>query len=323
MTVPTTTVDRQKSYPVRLHQLAELLEWDVVPRLYYRRFEVLRVAGPPSVTVADRLNHPRPHSLDQVKVGTVGWPRRESVEFPRLFGELRLLVLLPAVVSRLVLDEAADLRLVLVGRLIPDDVGVVVPVWLSDGLIVVGGRVVLHDVLQSKAGESRVEGVAVDLQGLHRVLHPRRGLQAVARGQIGAARPVPVAHLLEARREPFGGALRRGGVGPLKVVHVWDVPVVALRPRLDDPVDRRVAPVLVRVLEQRPDTEVLGVAKKDFGVGRRPSDPRRFTIPAYAAPKINALLDATFFAFVPCNLRIQKILTKQQKANKQNQKQIM
>ena len=294
MSVPVHTVDRLKSYSVRPDQFPEGGQRDVVPRLQHTVFEVLGVAGPTALPIADPLDHPRPHNLDEVEVGTVGGPCGEAVELARLLGELRLAVLLAPVVVCLRVDKGNNVILVVVRRRVPHDLHIVVRVGLTDAVIVMGGGVVLDDVLDALTGEGWVKGVSVDLQGLGGILHPVRRLEVLALGQAGTAFIVPFFDIGIIRLELVG--VFRNAVRKAEVVAVANVVVLRHAASHRYPKNNAVG------LEKRPDAKVLGVAKEHLVVFRCPGDAGRFPPPADAAPKINAPFDASFFAFVTFDL---------------------
>ena len=78
MSVTIDRVDGLKPEPVRTEQLAKRFHGNRIPGLEDLCFEILGACGPPVIGVTDPLDHPGPHDLNEVEVGTVGRPVYET-----------------------------------------------------------------------------------------------------------------------------------------------------------------------------------------------------------------------------------------------------
>ena len=136
----TATIHRMDCHQpktVRPHQLSKGLQWDGVPSLHNSLLQQFWVTGPPVIAVTNALDHPTPHDLNQIEIGRVWWPRRQTIEFPSLLGHLGPFVLLTAVVHALLPYQLPDLILLILSRGVADDVDTVLCVARADcGVIV-------------------------------------------------------------------------------------------------------------------------------------------------------------------------------------------
>ena len=143
-------MDRFQSHPVRSNELPERFQRDGVPCRKHTNFEELRVVRPAPFAVPDPPHHPTPNNLDEIEVGTVGGPRRQSIQLARLLCHLSLLVLLAPVVFTLIPDERLNLILLDGGGGVPDDANVVGLVTCADRIVVMRAGVVLDDFIETE-----------------------------------------------------------------------------------------------------------------------------------------------------------------------------
>ena len=289
--------------PVGPDQFPERFQGNRIPSFEDLCFEVLVPPGPTIFAVPDPSHHPRPNNLDEVEVGTVRRPRRQTVQFPRLFRHLRTAVLFPPITHTLLTDEPPDLVLLRLCRPVPNDVDVVVCVGRADGVVVVWGRVVLHQLGDAQVPHRGVKRLCVDLQCLRGVLHAGWWLEVGPLRQDRTARAMPVANLPECRL--VSSVLWWVFVGVPEVFHVTHVAVIAGRPRLHNPVHARVTGVVL-LLEDGAVANVFRVPVGDLEVGRTPRDSGCLAVPADAAPEVYTLLHAAFFRLIVRHLQKSK-----------------